>query len=149
MTNNKNSIVPFVVLGIAVTLAALFALLIGRLYVNSAKYHKRAVAVEATDPHQAILWHGEAMRAYVPVLHPHFHKSHSALVRLANAAIRAGDNKLALDAYEEISASIRSVRSFYQPYSDLLRESDKRRDEILARISKDEKTDPGGSETTD
>jgi hypothetical protein len=122
---------------VALTLAAALLMAAGRLVWAAGAYYDRGQAVEAGDPHQACLWYGETMRAYLPLYHPRFGMAHEALRRMAEEAEAGGDLRLALFAWEEIHASLRAVRWLRQPSSEWLAESEEQIQRLLTLLSEE------------
>jgi hypothetical protein len=104
-----------------------------RLHRSAAAYFERGQAAEAEgDPHQAVRWYGEAMRAYLPLWHPSFTQALRALADMAERSEKEKKFGVALDAWREINASLHAVCSAAYSNPGWLRRSEENIDRLAA-----------------
>jgi hypothetical protein len=124
----------WLVLGAAVLVA--FAGL--RLHRSAAAYFERGQAAEAAgDPHQAVRWYGDAMRAYLPLWHPSFTQALRALADMAERSEKEQSFDIALDAWREINASLHAVCSAAYSNPGWLRRSEENIDRLTASVKEE------------
>jgi hypothetical protein len=96
-----------------------------RLHWSAAAYFESGQAAEAAgDSHQAVLWYGDAMRAYLPLWHPYFTQALEALVGIAERSEEENNFVVALDAWREINASLHAVCSAAYSYPEWILRSE-------------------------
>jgi hypothetical protein len=119
----------------------LFLLLVGgKVYLNAQhEYQKGEIALKNKDYKQAITSFNRSIHWYTPGSKPVKNSIH-ALWEIGIQAEQRGDQALALEAFQVLSSSLYSLRSFYLPYSEWISKCEERI--AMIRTFQEEKRNP-------
>lgn len=124
----RNLLIKSAIVAIIIIAAIFF-----KVFISQYKEFKRAESAFSQQNYKDATVSYETTILFYTPNSPYIEKSIERMLFIASQYEQKNDIKMALDVYENLRSSLYAVRSFYQPYPEIIKQCDSKMAELLRK----------------